>query len=62
MEKPLAAAVVLSIGTTLAYGLGPGFAVLLIVRLLWGLCYSILRLGGLRDGAGGGQGKETGRA
>ena len=46
IEKPLAAAVVLSIGTTLAYGLGPGFAVLLIVRLLWGLCYSILRLGG----------------
>ena len=46
VEKPLAAAVVLSIGTTLAYGLGPGFAVLLITRLLWGLCYSILRLGG----------------
>lgn len=46
IEKPLAAAVVLSIGTTVAYGLGPGFAVLLIARLLWGLCYSILRLGG----------------
>ena len=46
MERPLALAVVLSIGTTLAYGIGPGFAVLLIARILWGLCYSILRLGG----------------
>ena len=46
VEKPLAVAVVLSIATTAAYGLGPGFAVLLITRLLWGLCYSILRLGG----------------
>ncbi len=46
IEKPLAVAVVLSIATTAAYGLGPGFAVLLITRLLWGLCYSILRLGG----------------
>lgn len=46
VERPLAFAVVLSIGTTLAYGFGPGFAVLLLARLLWGLCYSILRLGG----------------
>ena len=46
VERPLALAVVLSIGTTIAYGVGPGFAVLLIARLLWGLCYSILRLGG----------------
>ena len=56
-ERPLALAVVLSIGTTLAYGIGPGFAVLLIARLLWGLCYSILRLGGyvtvLEDGREG---------
>ena len=54
MERPLALAVVLSIVTTLAYGIGPGFAVLLIARILWGLCYSILRLGGyvtvLEDG------------
>ena len=57
MERPLALAVVLSIGTTLAYGIGPGFAVLLIARILWGLCYSILRLGGyvtvLEDGREG---------
>ena len=46
VERPLALAVVLSIGTTAAYGFGPGFAVLLLTRLLWGLCYSILRLGG----------------
>ena len=56
-ERPLALAVVLSIGTTLAYGIGPGFAVLLIARLLWGVCYSILRLGGyvavLEDGREG---------
>ena len=54
MERPLALAVVLSIVTTLAYGIGPGFAVLLIARVLWGLCYSILRLAGyvtvLEDG------------
>ncbi len=57
MERPLALAVVLSIVTTLAYGIGPGFAVLLIARILWGLCYSILRLGGyvtvLEDGREG---------
>ena len=57
VEKPLAVAVVLSIGTTLAYGLGSGFAILLTSRLLWGLCYSILRLAGyvsvLEDGREG---------
>ncbi|MBW2282255.1 MAG: MFS transporter [Deltaproteobacteria bacterium] len=43
--RPFAAAVVLGALTTAAYA-GGGFAVLLAARLLWGLCWSFLRLGG----------------
>ncbi len=46
LDRPLLFAVVLSVGTTVAYGAGEGFAVLLIARILWGLCYSLLRLSG----------------
>lgn len=43
---PFVAAVVLGAATTAGYALG-GFAILLVARLLWGLCWSFLRIGGL---------------
>lgn len=43
--RPFVAALLLGAATTLAYALG-GFFVLLAARLLWGLCWSFLRLGG----------------
>ena len=46
LDRPLLFVVILSVGTTVAYGAGEGFAVLLISRVLWGVCYSLLRLGG----------------
>ena len=46
LDRPLLFVVILSVGTTVAYGAGEGFAVLLIARILWGVCYSLLRLGG----------------
>lgn len=46
LDRPLLVAIVLSVGTTVAYGAGEGFAVLLVARILWGVCYSLLRLGG----------------
>jgi MFS transporter, DHA1 family, multidrug resistance protein len=39
-------AVALAAGTTLMYGLGSGFAILLCARLLWGAAWSLLRMGG----------------
>ena len=46
LDKPFLFSIVLSVGTTVAYGAGHGFAVLLLARVLWGVCYSMLRLGG----------------
>lgn len=46
LVKPLVASVVVAVATTAAYGVGQGFAVLLVARLLWGVCFSVLRLGG----------------
>ncbi|MCH8110250.1 MAG: MFS transporter, partial [Chloroflexi bacterium] len=42
----LVAAVVLAIGTTVTYGTVQWFGVLLLARVLWGVCFSIFRLGG----------------
>jgi MFS family permease len=54
LDKPLLLVILVSVGTTVAYGAGHGFVVLLLARLLWGVCYSMLRLGGylmvLEDG------------
>lgn len=46
LAQPFASAVALASLTTLAYGLARGLAPLLAARLLWGACYSLLRLGG----------------
>jgi len=46
MRGPFLAAVFASVGTTAAYALGSGFALLLAARILWGVCWSFLRLGG----------------
>jgi MFS family permease len=46
MRGPFLVAVFASVGTTAAYGLGSGFALLLLARVLWGVCWSFLRLGG----------------
>lgn len=46
MRRPFIAAVLVSALTTAAYGLGSGFALLLAARLVWGVCWSFLRLGG----------------
>ena len=43
---PFMAAILLGAATTAGYALG-GFALLLVARLLWGLCWSFLRIGGL---------------
>lgn len=42
----LVAAVVLAIGTTVTYGTVQWFGALLLARVLWGVCFSIFRLGG----------------
>jgi MFS family permease len=46
MRGPFLLAVFASVGTTAAYALGSGFALLLLARVLWGVCWSFLRLGG----------------
>lgn len=43
--RPFIFATALAAITTAMYGLGTGFWVFLVARLLWGVCYSILRLG-----------------
>jgi len=46
LTLPFAAGAGLAVLATLTYGLGQGFGLLLGARLLWGVCYSLLRLGG----------------
>ncbi|MFC1942272.1 MFS transporter [Chloroflexota bacterium] len=54
LVKPLVATVMVSVATTITYGLAQGFGLLLLARVLWGICFSILRLSGymmvLEDG------------
>ena len=45
-HRPFVVAVFAGAATTAAYALGIGFAGLLVVRALWGVCWSFLRLGG----------------
>ena len=45
-------AVLLAAGTTLLYGLAQSFAVWLLLRCLWGLAWTLLRLGALFTLAG----------
>ena len=45
-QAPFAAALLLSVLTTLTYGWVTAFALLLAARMLWGFAWSILRLGG----------------
>ena len=42
---PMVGASLGAVATTLAYGLAPIFPALLLARLRWGACFSILRLG-----------------
>ena len=44
-RPPFAAAMALAVVTTASYGWTTSFAVLLLARMVWGLCWSILRLG-----------------
>ncbi|NIR59712.1 MAG: MFS transporter, partial [Gammaproteobacteria bacterium] len=59
-----AAAMALAAVVTLAYGWTTAFAVLLVSRLLWGMCWSTLRLGGywavLDEAASGNRGSLMG--
>ncbi|HJM88993.1 MAG TPA: MFS transporter [Dehalococcoidia bacterium] len=45
-RTPFAFALVLAVLVTLAYGWATAFVVLLAARMAWGLCWSLLRLGG----------------
>ena len=45
-RAPFTFALVLSVVVTLAYGWVTAFVVLLVARLAWGTCWSLLRLGG----------------
>ena len=45
-RAPFTFALVLSVVVTLAYGWATAFVVLLVARLAWGTCWSLLRLGG----------------
>ncbi len=64
LDRPLLLVILVSVGTTVVYGAGHGFVVLLLARLLWGVCYSMLRLGGylvvLEDGQESAQGRLMG--
>jgi MFS family permease len=44
---PFVLALGVGAATTFAYGIANGFAALLAARLVWGLCWSFIRLGGL---------------
>ena len=46
ISKPVLVSAVLSIGTTAIFGVAHGFAALLAARIVWGACYSLMRLGG----------------
>ena len=62
--RPVFAGIALALGSTVMLGLGKGFALLLLARLLWGLSFSILRLTGylvvLEEGEGGRRGRLMG--
>jgi MFS family permease len=45
-RAPFAFALVLAVAVTLTYGWATAFVVLLVARMLWGACWSLLRLGG----------------
>ena len=44
-RPPFAAAIVLAMVTTATYGWATSFLVLLLARMVWGMCWSVLRLG-----------------
>ena len=46
LKKPMLIAVLLAVGSTAAYGLFKSFWPLLVARVIWGISYSFLRLGG----------------
>jgi MFS family permease len=46
LNKPMVIAILLAVGSTAAYGLFKSFWPLLVARLLWGISFSFLRLGG----------------
>ena len=45
-SRPLLVSIIIAIGTTVVLGLGKGLPLLLAARILWGVCFSILRLTG----------------
>ncbi|MDP6606878.1 MAG: MFS transporter, partial [Dehalococcoidia bacterium] len=45
-RAPFAFALVLAVAVTVTYGWATAFVVLLVARMLWGVCWSLLRLGG----------------
>jgi MFS family permease len=64
LSKPLTLSAALAVATTVMLGLAHGFALLLLARLLWGVCYSFLRLAGvlvaLEESHEGGRGQMLG--
>ena len=62
--RPLFASMVLALGTTVMLGVAKGFALLLLARILWGVCFSVLRLTGylvvLEEGEDGRRGRLMG--
>ncbi|GBD10479.1 Multidrug resistance protein MdtG [bacterium HR23] len=46
LQAPFALAIAVAAVTTVLYGFATGIGAFLVVRALWGVCYSFLRLGG----------------
>jgi MFS family permease len=63
-SRPVLASMIVAMGTTVLLGLAKGFALLLLARVLWGVCFSILRLTGflvvLEEGQDGRRGRLMG--
>ena len=63
-SRPLFVSMMAALGTTVMLGVAKGFALLLLARILWGVCFSIMRLTGylvvLEEGEGGRRGRLMG--
>ena len=63
-SRPLFLSMMAALGTTVMLGVAKGFALLLLARILWGVCFSIMRLTGylvvLEEGEGGRRGRLMG--
>ncbi|MFB5662220.1 MFS transporter [Alteribacillus sp. HJP-4] len=62
LKTGLLFAVILSVITTIGYGIAAGFIAWIILRCLWGLSWSFLRIGGLSTVSVYGESKKQGEA